>query len=180
MLRSPSHAVIQAPHAVRDTYLDATMAPSASTHPPSLSESVAPPTYFTPVADLSWRPPSVNDHYPYSNDPMMTPSASDYPNNSIVVAVLIALVCILFLILIFVTVPPILHIIKRKIPVPQARIDRRYATIDGWLIRKVRKNNCCRNDPFSSRSIRNVLNRSHTSSLSITLCHSVYRFILVT
>ena len=32
------------------------------------------------------------------NDPMMTPSASDYPNNSIVVAVLIALVCILFLI----------------------------------------------------------------------------------
>ena len=140
MLRSPSHAVIRAPHAVRNTYLDATMAPSAGTHPPSLSGSVAPPTYFTPVADLSWRPPSVNDHYPYSNDPMMTPSASDYPNNSIVVAVLIALVCILFLILVFVTVPPILHIIKRKIPVPQARIDRRYATIDGWLIRKVRKN----------------------------------------
>ena len=142
MLRSPSRSLIRAPWtmtpAPSDSYLDATMAPSRGIYSPSLTENGDPTTYFTPVIDSTWMPPNVNDHYPQSNDPMMTPSASDYPNNSIVVAVLIALICILFLILIFVTVPPILHIIKRKMPVPQARIDRRYATIDGWLIRKVR------------------------------------------
>ena len=130
MLRSPSRSLIRAPW---------TMTPAPSIYSPSSTENNVPTTYFTPVADSTWIPPNVNDVYPQSNDPMMSPSASDYPNNSIVVAVLVALICILFLILIFVTVPPILHIIKRKMPVPQARIDRRYATIDGWLIRKVRK-----------------------------------------
>jgi hypothetical protein len=61
-----------------------------------------------------------------------------YPNNAAVVAVLIALICILCLILVTVTVPPIVHMIRRKLPISQARMDRRFATIDGWLIRKVR------------------------------------------
>ena len=57
----------------------------------------------------------------------------------VVVAILIALIVMLSMVLASVTVPPLLHMIRRKIPVPQARIDRRYATIDGWLIIKVRK-----------------------------------------
>lgn len=58
--------------------------------------------------------------------------------NMAVVSILIALIAMLCLILMFVTIPPLIHMIKRRMPVPQAKIDRRYATIDGWLITKVR------------------------------------------
>ena len=67
------------------------------------------------------------------------PSPSPPEQNMVVVAILIALIVMLSMVLASVTVPPLLHMIRRKIPVPQARIDRRYATIDGWLIIKVRK-----------------------------------------
>jgi len=55
----------------------------------------------------------------------------------VVVSILIALISLLCIILAFVTIPPVMHMIRRKMPIPQARIDRRYATIDGWLITKV-------------------------------------------
>jgi len=84
-------------------------------------------TTTTTIIPTTTRPTSQSD------------TADDYPNNAAVVAVLIALICILFLILMSITLPPIIHMIKRKIPVSQARIDRRYATIDAWLIRKVRE-----------------------------------------
>jgi CBS domain containing-hemolysin-like protein len=62
---------------------------------------------------------------------------STRPHNIIVVGVLIGFIILLFLILTFVTLPPLYACIRRKIPVSQRRIDRRYATIEGWLISKV-------------------------------------------
>lgn len=87
-----------------------------------------------------------------------------YPNNAAVVAVLIALICILCLILVTVTVPPIVHMIRRKLPISQARMDRRFATIDGWLIRKVRPcihPQCC----SDQRRYINVSSQMHVNFL---------------
>jgi hypothetical protein len=55
----------------------------------------------------------------------------------IVVGVLIALIILLCLILGFLTVPTLINFFRRRIPVSQKRIDRRYETIDTWLVTKV-------------------------------------------
>jgi hypothetical protein len=63
--------------------------------------------------------------------------SSTKPHNMMVVGVLIGLIILLCIILTFVTMPPFLAWMRRKMPVSQRRIDRRYATIEGWLISKV-------------------------------------------
>lgn len=93
--------------------------------------------------------------------------------NMIVIGILIALIIILCLILGMVTIPPILAMIQRRIPVPQKRIDRRYATIDGWLITKVRF--AVPLQSLVSISISNLLPASHTTAattvfLSVCVC----------
>jgi hypothetical protein len=81
-----------------------------------------------------YNPDLTNEDDPASVMMMTAPE-----HNVVVVGVLIALIIILCLILGCVTIPPIIALIQRQLPVPQARIDRRFATIDGWLITKVRK-----------------------------------------
>lgn len=59
-------------------------------------------------------------------------------HNMIIVGILIGLIVILCCVLGIVTIPPLWYYLRRTLPVSQKRIDRRYATIDGWLVRKVR------------------------------------------
>lgn len=83
---------------------------------------------FPPTDILGWETYPPNPH-----DAALQPPPE---HNVVIVAILITLICVLCIILVFVTVPPLLHMIRRRIPIPQAKIDRRYATIDGWLITK--------------------------------------------
>lgn len=59
--------------------------------------------------------------------------------NWVVVGVLIALIVMLWLILGGMLCYPLMRYIRRKMPVSKRRINRRYETIEGWLITKVRK-----------------------------------------
>jgi len=63
----------------------------------------------------------------------------------IIVGILIVLLVFLGVVLAWIALPPILDYIRRKMPVSQKRIDRRYVTIDSWLISKrVRPHDeCC-------------------------------------
>ncbi|CAJ1968611.1 unnamed protein product [Cylindrotheca closterium] len=56
--------------------------------------------------------------------------------NMAIVGVLIGLITFLSFVLVWIMFPPLMDLIRRKMPVSQKRIDRRYATIDGWLISK--------------------------------------------
>lgn len=90
-----------------------------------------PPELFDPNIH-PWGSQDINQPRP------LAPSFQEHPEqNMAVVGVLIALICVLIVILFVVTIPPLLHMIRRKMPIPKARIDRRYATIDAWLVRKV-------------------------------------------
>jgi hypothetical protein len=55
----------------------------------------------------------------------------------IIVGILIGLVCILSGVLMYLLYPPIRNYIRRKIPVNPEKIQRRYQTIDGWMVTKV-------------------------------------------
>ena len=81
-------------------------------------------------------PPAWDNRIPSHNNEQYTPHFPEA--NMIIVGVLIALIVVLGMVLGVVTIPPLIHFFRRKIPVSQKRIDRRYATIDGWLITKVR------------------------------------------
>lgn len=89
---------------------------------------MSPDSTFVPADILEWET--------YPPNPQDTAFQPPPQQNMVIVAILITLICVLCIILFFVTVPPLLHMIRRRIPVPQARINRRYATIDGWLITK--------------------------------------------
>mmetsp|Transcript_58374 Transcript_58374/g.142749 ORF Transcript_58374/g.142749 Transcript_58374/m.142749 type:complete len:824 (-) Transcript_58374:34-2505(-) len=56
--------------------------------------------------------------------------------NMIIVGVLVALIIVLCCILMFIVIPPLIKFFRKKIPVSKKRIERRYRTIDGWLITK--------------------------------------------
>ena len=105
----------------------------AAADSPSLAPVGSPEGY-----GIDTRPPSYFDIF---NDEMYNNQDSiviAHPEqNMAVVATLVALILILCVILGFVALPPFVHIIRRKMPVSQARINKRYATVDGWLITKV-------------------------------------------
>ena len=65
--------------------------------------------------------------------------AKSQPENFLIVGILVGLIIFLCLILAWIAVPPILAWLHRKMPVSKKRVNRRYETIDGWLISKV----CC-------------------------------------
>lgn len=67
--------------------------------------------------------------------------AGESQHNMVVVGILVGLIVVLCLILGFVAIPPIFGYIQSRMPVSPKRIERRYATIDGWLITKVRQRN---------------------------------------
>jgi hypothetical protein len=99
---------------------DAMMGSNYTTYPPTTTY-YEDPEYYDPAG-----------HY---SDNTQTNYVAEH--NMIVVVVLIGLIVVLCTILGFVALPPIMAMIQRKMPIPQKRIDRRYATIDGWLITKV-------------------------------------------
>ena len=84
-------------------------------------------------------PPTWDGQFPPQQEQL-----APFPQpNMIIVGVLIALIVVLGMVLGVVTIPPLINFFRRKIPVSQKRIDRRYATIDGWLITKVMLSYCC-------------------------------------
>jgi Ring finger domain len=60
-----------------------------------------------------------------------------------IVGILIGLVCLLSGLLIYLLYAPVRNYIRRKIPVSPEKIQRRYQTIDGWMVTKVRAVFCC-------------------------------------
>jgi hypothetical protein len=59
--------------------------------------------------------------------------------NKVVVSILIGLVVVLTLFFIVMISPPLSRCILRHTPVSDKRIERRYETIEGWIISKVRE-----------------------------------------
>lgn len=60
--------------------------------------------------------------------------------NWVVVGILIALIILLWFVLGVMLCVPLVRFVQRKMPVSKKRIERRYETIEGWLITKVRTN----------------------------------------
>jgi hypothetical protein len=78
--------------------------------------------------------PSISHSDSNNNSNMMSEPAS---SNMVIVGILIGFIIFLCLVLAWVALPPIIGYIRKKMPVSQKRISRRYATVDGWLISKV-------------------------------------------
>lgn len=57
--------------------------------------------------------------------------------NWVVVGILIGLIVILWIVLGIMLCVPLIRCIRRRMPVSKKRINRRYETIEGWLITKV-------------------------------------------
>ena len=68
----------------------------------------------------------------------LTQSTGGAERNWIIVGILIALIGILWMVLGAMLCLPIARCIRHRIPVSKKRIYRRYETIEGWLITKVR------------------------------------------
>jgi hypothetical protein len=94
---------------------------------------------MTVPANASDLDPSLNTHGGITYDTIDDMDADFVPQRSMmIIGILIALIVLLCLILGLVIIPPLLATLQRKLPVSKKRISRRYATIDGWLITKVR------------------------------------------
>jgi hypothetical protein len=79
------------------------------------------------------------DHHHHQNNNrvlMLGMDPGTPPGDMIIVGILIGLIIFLTLLLARVALPPLMAWIRRKLPVSPKRIERRYATIDGWLISK--------------------------------------------
>ena len=78
----------------------------------------------------------------------MDETSNTEERNWVVVGVLIALIIVLWMILGCMLCVPLTRCIRRRMPVSKKRINRRYETIEGWLITKVRSQpksgNCSR------------------------------------
>jgi hypothetical protein len=87
--------------------------------------------------------PSLGNGSSFSEQDYYTGNVGHHPQdymeerNWAVVGVLIALIIMLWLILGAMLCYPIMRFIRRKMPVSKRRINRRYETIEGWLITKV-------------------------------------------
>jgi hypothetical protein len=64
-------------------------------------------------------------------------ASSNHPN-MVLTGVLMGLVTVFTIALCYLTIPSLLQWIRQKIPVSKARVQRRYETVEGWLISKVR------------------------------------------
>lgn len=87
--------------------------------------------------DANARSPSYFDVFNDDIYGQETVVISHPEQNMAVVATLVGLIIILCIILGFVTLPPFIHMVRRKMPVSQKRIEKRFATIDNWLVTKV-------------------------------------------
>jgi H+/Cl- antiporter ClcA len=76
----------------------------------------------------------VNETFGETNTVMTENSSSP---NLIVAGIMIGLVAVFFVCLCYLLHPCLAHWLRRKVPVSAAQIQRRYQTIEGWLITKV-------------------------------------------
>lgn len=92
--------------------------------------------------------PHHNDHYHHNED---TYTERDYPleehppvhpTNAIISYVLMALMVFFFLCLVYLVFPFCYNYIKSKVPVSKIKLQRRYETIEGWLISKRVRAHC--------------------------------------
>jgi len=70
----------------------------------------------------------------------------DEQRNWVIVAILIVIIVVLWLVLGMMLYVPLARYLRRRMPVSQARIHRRYETIEGWLITKLVQSHdrtCC-------------------------------------
>jgi hypothetical protein len=70
-------------------------------------------------------------------NPVFVTNNKDAQIHSIVVGLLIGIILFLSVALLFLIGPPMLRFVRSKIPVSQKRMNRRYETIERWLISKV-------------------------------------------
>lgn len=59
--------------------------------------------------------------------------------NWVLTGVLIGLITVFIILVCYLTVPVLYPFFREKMPVPKERLRRRYETIEGWLISKVRR-----------------------------------------
>jgi hypothetical protein len=78
-------------------------------------------------------------------DPAFSPTPSPIPEaicceqNNVVVSILIGFIVVLTLFFIVLLSTPLKRCIRQHTPVSDKRIERRYETIEGWIISKVRE-----------------------------------------
>lgn len=58
--------------------------------------------------------------------------------NMLLTGILMGLVIIFSITLCYMTLPTLIRWVRKKVPVSEARVQRRYETVEGWLISKVR------------------------------------------
>jgi hypothetical protein len=65
-------------------------------------------------------------------------AATSSDPNMVLTGIMMGLVILFSLMLCCLTLPPLIYWLRRRIPVSTAQIQRRFETIEGWLITKVR------------------------------------------
>lgn len=83
--------------------------------------------------DLAFSPPPAE----FSPTPSPIPEAICCEQNKAVVSTLIGLIVVLFIFFIIMISTPLKRCIRQHTPVSDKRIERRYETIEGWIISKV-------------------------------------------
>jgi hypothetical protein len=78
---------------------------------------------------------SINNNN--NNDTMIDPSISTNDPSLIITGFMMGLVAVFSFLLCYMLLPLFLQWVRRKIPVTTAQVNRRYETIEGWLITKV-------------------------------------------
>jgi hypothetical protein len=76
----------------------------------------------------------------YGNDMQRSPTRFDSEDRRMLVTgILVAIMIVLSILLCYLVVPLICDYLRAKIPVSESRKERRYQTIEGWLVSKVRQ-----------------------------------------
>ena len=89
--------------------------------------------YYATTSPASVSPPS-----PGVSQYDFTDHSTSSTTSTVLVAVLIALIFLFVVVLVYLLIPLVVQRIQTKIASSQRRIRRRYETIEGWLISKVR------------------------------------------
>jgi hypothetical protein len=85
-------------------------------------------------------------NHDHKNSSTMFDSEDD--RRMLVTGMLLAIMVILSMLLCYLVVPLFYEYLRDKIPVSEARKERRYQTIEGWLVSKVRQHDQARHDWF--------------------------------
>lgn len=93
------------------------------------------------------RYPSLHQHTQTdSTAPPPSPFVLDDDRRMLVTGILIAIMVVLSLLLCYLVTPLLMEFLRAKIPESKARTERRYQTIEGWLVTKVRRFHFAKND----------------------------------